>query len=69
VNAVAALVISLYTGIPIVSYIIVMETLGMFTNVSAYVSLTYMFGGLTRESKLALAIPILLSLVLPVISF
>jgi len=69
VNVVAALVISLYTGIPIASYIIIMETLGIFTNVSAYVSLTYMFGGLTRQSKLALAIPISLYLVLLAIGF
>jgi len=69
VNVVAALVISLYTGIPIASYIIIMETLGIFTNVSAYVSLTYMFGGLAKESKIALALPIILYFVLPVISF
>jgi ABC-2 type transport system permease protein len=69
VNTVAVLAISLYTGIPIASYIIIMETLGIFTYVSAYVSLTYMFGGLTKESKLALGIPVLLSIVLPLISF
>jgi ABC-2 type transport system permease protein len=68
-NAVAVLTISLYTGIPIASYIIIMETLGIFTDVSAYVSLTYMLGGLTKECKLALAVPILLSLVLPAIGF
>jgi len=36
---------------------------------SAYVSLTYMSGGLTRQSKLALAIPISLYLVLLAIVF
>jgi|GEM_PF-1309847 len=69
VNTIAVLAISLYTGIPIASYIIIMETLGIFTYVSAYVSLTYMFGGLTKESKLALGIPVLLSIVLPLINF
>ncbi|MFP3347599.1 MAG: ABC transporter permease subunit [Sulfolobaceae archaeon] len=69
VNAVAVLAISLYTGIPIASYIIIMETLGIFTYVLAYVSLTYMFGGLTKESKLALGISVLLSIVLLMISF
>ena len=68
-NAVAALVILLFTGIPIASHIIIMETLGIFSIVSAYVSLTYMFGGLTRQSKLALAIPISLYLVLLAIGF
>ncbi|MEJ2774608.1 ABC transporter permease subunit [Stygiolobus sp. CP859M] len=68
-NAVAALVILLITGILIPSYTIIMETLGTFSNLSAYVSLTYMSGGLTRQSKLALAIPISLYLVLLAIVF
>jgi len=68
-NAVAALVILLFTGILIPSYIMIMETLGIFSDVSAYVSLTYMSGGLTRQSKLALAIPISLYLVILAIGF